>query len=682
MTVQPGEPISFAVSTTADAFDARLVKLHHRSDLFEPIDASLNGRHPGRLQPIQTGSYAVLARPGLEWPADLSVSLYFSPTIDAGGPRQGILTNGPRHGLFVEDGRLLAIGGGDELRCDIRLERNQWYRIDLTASGGSGGRLEVVPLDDRQPGATVESLEPFDAVCPAHFRLSGWEEQGVTRGCVDGKIARPVIRSLAGDMIAQWDMGRHHATTQVEGVGGTGSDLVLHQHPRRAVTGPGWDGSVQNPQLAPDHYDAIAFHGDDLTDAGWETSLNWIVPNDLPSGAYAVELSTGEARDHLPFFVTAPGGKRARIAFLAPTFSYLAYANERHWWQMFDVETRTGKPVEQAVTPAELWASEKGLLSAYDRHRDETGCAHSSWLRPIVNLRADYHHPYVGGPHQLSADMLILDWLENIGERFDIVTDHDVHHRGLDALDGYAVVMTGSHPEYVSGAMLDALDAFNRQGGALMYLGGNGFYSAVSTYPDEPHVMELRRGHSGGAHWKSPAGEGHHASTGEPGGKWKIRDRSSHRLFGVGTSSVTFGRGSPYHRTDASRDPAFAWVFDGVDGDIIDTESSILGQPAGFEYDRMDHRLGTPSATVCLASAWFQPAMTEYLTDDWRWTARLGENRSDMVLIPGHGRRGEIFAVGSIAWAGCLLTDGGRNKVATITRNVLQRFDRRSGSDG
>ena len=89
--------------------------------------------------------------------------------------------------------------------------------------------------------------------------------------------------------------------------------------------------------------------------------------------------------------------------------------------------------------------------------------------------------------------------------------------------------------------------------------------------------------------------------------------------------------------------------------------------------------LGTPADGVCLAVARFDPPVTEYLLDDWRWTGALGENRADLVLIPGHGRRGDVFSVGSVAWTGCLLTDDGANKVATITRNVLRRFTKAGG---
>ena len=41
-------------------------------------------------------------------------------------------------------------------------------------------------------------------------------------------------------------------------------------------------------------------------------------------------------------------------------------------------------------------------------------------------------------------------------------------------LASYAVVMTGTHPEYWTERMLDAITSYVDGGGHLMYLGGNG----------------------------------------------------------------------------------------------------------------------------------------------------------------------------------------------------------------
>ena len=79
---------------------------------------------------------------------------------------------------------------------------------------------------------------------------------------------------------------------------------------------------------APRDYAAIHFHDDDLDDCGWEPDFTWTVPDDLPSGAYALHLTCAAGEDWLPFYVLPQRqGPFAPIAFLASTFTYQAYAN-------------------------------------------------------------------------------------------------------------------------------------------------------------------------------------------------------------------------------------------------------------------------------------------------------------------------------------------------------------------
>ena len=68
------------------------------------------------------------------------------------------------------------------------------------------------------------------------------------------------------------------------------------------------------------------------TPAG-ETDFTYAVPAETPSGLYAARLRGGGAADqeeYVPFYVRAPAGDvAADIVFLAPTASYMAYANYR-----------------------------------------------------------------------------------------------------------------------------------------------------------------------------------------------------------------------------------------------------------------------------------------------------------------------------------------------------------------
>ena len=44
---------------------------------------------------------------------------------------------------------------------------------------------------------------------------------------------------------------------------------------------------MQDFRLAPDEYDAIHFHDDDITDADWPAALTLTVPETMASGVYA-----------------------------------------------------------------------------------------------------------------------------------------------------------------------------------------------------------------------------------------------------------------------------------------------------------------------------------------------------------------------------------------------------------
>ena len=116
--------------------------------------------------------------------------------------------------------------------------------------------------------------------------------------------------------------------------------------------------------------------------------------------------------EYVPFFVLPPRGTAtAKILFLAPTCSYLAYANSQI--------TQTGN-VAQAVIGHMPAAEQVGrrtprarrVLRALDLRLplDGRGVGYTSWRRPILNMRPRYRHEY-GAIHQFPADLYLTDWL-------------------------------------------------------------------------------------------------------------------------------------------------------------------------------------------------------------------------------------------------------------------------------
>jgi N,N-dimethylformamidase len=68
-------------------------------------------------------------------------------------------------------------------------------------------------------------------------------------------------------------------------------------------------------------------------------------------------------------------------------------------------------------------------------------------------------------------------------------------------------------------------------------------------------------------------------------------------LCGVGFSAQGLFEGSYYRRMPGAADPRAAWIFDGIDGEIIGDFGLSGGGAAGFELDRADFELGTSSAS-------------------------------------------------------------------------------------
>ncbi|QIB65556.1 N,N-dimethylformamidase beta subunit family domain-containing protein [Kineobactrum salinum] len=555
------------------------------------------------------------------------------------------------------------------------LRPQRWSSIELDYSDGLLS-LSVEALDGCERFA-LESIDGGDMDSDAglsSFCLAAITGPQGRHSHFDGKIARPEIRD-GGRIAATWAMGSTPASRTVVDTSGNQRHGTLLNRPQKGMTGPEWAGDSSGWSEVPEQYDAVAFHRDDLSDAGWPGTFDFTVPEDLPSGVYGFELCCGECKDTIPFFVTPPAGTRtAPIAFVVPVFSYLAYANERHWWPNPGIEAIAGAPLEEIVGPMERWAEEQELLSLYDYHSDGTGNAHASLRRPLVNVRHDYRHPLLRGPHQLSGDIITLDWLRRTGQPVDILTDYCLHERGAEALRDYQCVITGSHPEYVTTQILDAFEVYATSGGNIMHMGGNAFYFVVSVYEEEPHIIEVRRGPGGTIPWQSAPGEFRQAATGELGGLWRWRGRSAHSLFGTGTSAVSFEPARPFVIEPSALDnQATAWIFEGIDGPQVNSVGKLFGGAAGFEMDAMRHDLGTPWDTVKLAQAGDFGAMAFQAIEDVIGTGPLCEAFCHLAYRKLHSG-GQIFSAPSISWTSCLSDDTDGNPVALITSNVLGRF--------
>lgn len=697
LSVRPGESIAFKASSRLDEpYRAELVRVisgdpnPEGPGLIErPVPARFAGTYPSRPQAVSLGSYAVVEGLDVAGALDrLTVSATIWPTTPGRGAEGVVAVLGAEGGRIAiglsADGRAALWGDSEEplVEAGSRLRKHEWVRLTASVDLASGTvALEVVPLDGGGVQRARGSALPLPAsITPTRLYVAALDGARC-RGLCNGKIEAPALHAglgAAAEPVVMLDFARAIPTQTVEDTGPHAFTGRLVNLPTRAVTGAAWTGEEMCWRHAPDHYAAIHFHDDDLADCGWQTDFVFDVPADLPSGLYAAKLTGGGSIDRIPFVVAPPRGRRgADLCVVIPTFTYLMYGNHARIDFTPDLRQRIAdwgafpwNPVDHA---------EFGL-STYNRHSDGSGIAISSPLRPLLTLRPDYLSLFDGrgsGLRHLPADTHLLAWLDAKGIACDLVTDHELHAEGGSALQGYGAVLTSTHPEYHTRETLDAFAAYRDAGGRLAYLGGNGFYWRVAMQAEAPGALEIRRAEGGIRAWDAEPGEYWHAFDGAYGGLWRRNGRAPQALVGIGFSAQGLFEGAPYRRTAASHEPEFAWLFDGIEDDVIGAFGLSGGGAAGFELDRVEPALGTAPETTVLASSFghgdhFTPVYEEFLT---HVATVFGHRPEDLVHADMIYWRtpsgGAVFSVGSITFCGSLPCNDFENEISLLLLNLL-----------
>lgn len=699
-----------------------------------PDSAAISGSYKKAV----CGSFAVVKSWGRYLRKDtvgLRLSCYVQPWLPEAGHQQVLMSTldvGTSSGIAIylsASGTLgFYVGTGTSVeQCDTEIPLRRWKWAELHVSVLSDIlSIDITHLErltETAPGPShyshrMSSPVQLDGKQPltmaAGFFFDATTSTPHATNMFNGRLDSPKIYTTRDGLVyktwAKFDFALDMSSDRIVDTSGNANHGDLVNSPTRAVKGYNWDGSEPDWTKARYGYGAIHFHDDDLDDAAWATDFSFEVPRDAISGAYAVVVQSTDhseqISDHVIFFVrpaaldvpTASSGPKAAIVL--STFTYLAYANER----MYDQNRASRISIAGGIQVEKdnLWRSmvrrpDLGC-SVYDDHNDGSGCVFSTAKRPILNIRPSYVNWAFNRPREFSADQLMIGFLEEkLGRgEYDVLTDHDLHKYGVKALERYSVVVTGSHPEYPTLEVLNAYAAFARNGGNIMYLGGNGFYwcSVVDSY--RPHRLEVRKGDQGCRSTELPAGERVHSLNGAQGGLWRSRGRTPQSLFGIGSCACGIGPGVPYRFVDhitGSPSSAWKWFLEGLkpeagdergnaaEGFLIGTKG-FGGGASGDEIDRMDLRLGTPVNTVLLASSTGHDDSFGVFNEEVMFPmvdtvgTKCDKVRSDMVLYETCGG-GSVFSVGSINWYCSLGWDKYENNVARITWNVLKEFIRR-----
>lgn len=739
LSVLQGDKVKFMINCDVhDNYDVELVQLiHGDTDPESPgfkankIDVPINKNYPGRKQEIHMGSFIEFENNEVfNQLESFSLQTMIYPTLPQKGT-QAIMSKWSSedetgYGLFIDEKGAIALwlgnkGNIEKVSTGVSLVKAAWYFVGATynaetnevvvfqkpiVSSSNGkfathfdlDKVEIINKQTVSPFSTKENTAPFliassykasrgDVIIPGHK--------------YNGKIDRPRVANEAltldemglwiehpqrNNLVAAWDFSYEitkEGIKEPDNVHDTSANQLhgrVVNQPARAMTGYNWDSSEQNFVHAPEQYAAIHFHDDDLIDAKWDVDFELEVPTDLKSGIYAAHVFAGDDEDYVTFFVRPPTGKpQAKIAFLAPTASYLAYANNR-FQDIPLAQLMFGRaPVVESEDEYLGTHSEYGL-STYDHHTDGTGVSHSSSLRPILNMRPMYRHNLSPSLWQFNADLHLIDWMTEKGFEFDVITDSDMHGEGLEILKHYNVVITGSHPEYYSGQMLDTVEAFQDQGGRFMYMGANGFYWVTEYHPTNSNIIEVRKNFGNNA-WKTLPGELNISFTGEQGSLWRHRGRAPQKIAGTGFIAQGFDISSYYARTESSRKPEYSWIFKGIENEEKLGDFGLVGGgAAGLELDIYDTELGTPDHAVILASSENHNSTYMQVAEELHFNlpGMGGEEnprvRADIVYYETPND-GAVFSTSSIAYCGSLSHNNYDNNISKLTENILRTFE-------
>jgi len=721
ISVRPGETIRFMVSSLNDRpYHADIARLICGDDSpvgpgFKetPVTTAIDGEYAGRMQPIHDGSYVIVPRaPVLDGLTSFTLQAIIWPTTPQ-KPGQALLgtwcdKDGTGFGLFIDEAGAVALRVGDQkgrfeiLSTGQAMIGREWYFV----AGSFDAATKEMRVYQEPMGAglvgdavTVHAMTTLDG--PAQngtpFLMAAQADMvdaAIVGSHFNGKIDRPRLADRALSMaemerwataavpprhctgiVGWWDFSRDIEGTRTTDLSPNRIHGETVNLPTRGMRGHNWTGREHCWRHAPDEYGAIHFHDDDLYDAGWLADFEFTVPETLASGVYCARLINDSDEERIPFFVRPPaGGPTADAVLLISTASYMAYANIQWGMNTIFAEPKSGGITVLGPDDVFLQENPGYGLSLYDKHSDETGVCYSSRLRPIFNMRPKT------GLWSFNADTHVTDWLETIGQAYDVVTDEDLHEEGLAALAPYRVVITGAHPEYWSTPMWDAMVAYQSSGGRLMYLGGNGFYWRIAYHDSLPGVLELRRAEGGMRYQSTEPGEYYQSFNGELGGLWRRVGAPPNTLVGAGTVATGFDSASYYRRTEASHDPRASFIFEGIDDDeIIGDFGSLLGGAAGVELDGANRKLGTPPHALVVARSERHSQLYFLCPEETPFHhpvmsgAENSRVRAD-ILFYETPQGGGVFTTGSISWCASLAHNGYDNNVARMTGNVLRRF--------
>ncbi|MDH5716637.1 MAG: hypothetical protein OEZ22_03250 [Spirochaetia bacterium] len=342
--------------------------------------------------------------------------------------------------------------------------------------------------------------------------------------------------------------------------------------------------------------------GADFYGCNWKITYQYIIPENLLSGIYSAFLTNKNNEEfYISFVIKNNSYIKSDIVILANTNTWQAYnAWEGNSFYKFKYGER--------IKAAEFL----------------------SFLRPNI---ADSPESNTG--HLLNAELHLYRWIEEKNYAYDVIADIDLHNN-QNVLNDYKMIILNAHPEYFTTEMYNHLLLFIKNGGNLIYLGGNAIFRKVILSDNQIERLQLT--------------DYHNLAYGK-GGEWDNLGRSQDSILGIKYSPSGYNTYFPYRVIDSNH-----WIFNDTNlknGDTFGEESLNGGAASGHELDKIGEI---------------------YYSDSFIHLAKgmnPEESGADMVFFEMPNGGGKVFSVGSITFTGSLPVD---ENVSIIVENVINKF--------
>ena len=428
-----GEPVQIMLSGPQARLPVSVSRLLHSDPnpngpgvLAEAVDWGQPAQVEVIPRDLPLGSYAIVSQVAPLPAGGGTVAVHVQPTLLRGG-WHSILARVPAEdgfgfGLFIGGDGILAgcaidpVGRATWVSSVEAVHLDAWQAVVLVIDTGAN-EVRLAHRFEAAGEMLARSVALEMAACKgtrAPLLLGAAPDPTIpsrVRHHLNGLLARPLLlaepleplaveRLLAGGdpgslgaVLAAWSFSDDVTGTRMIDRSPHGAHGVVVNAPARAVPGPGWAGRPADRYVdAPERFDAIHLHDDDLDDADWPASLTLKVPANARSGIYAVQVDDAAHGVSMPF-VVADARPAAAALVLIPSLSWQAYSTNR-----------------QPFT----WTDDGVIdlsVGTYDLHADGSPVYYTSSRRPHRAGQPDRGFGAFGA-HNVTANLYLINWLE------------------------------------------------------------------------------------------------------------------------------------------------------------------------------------------------------------------------------------------------------------------------------